>query len=159
MFYEDHEYATFPCCYAQTITPLDLFIYNYRIGDVQQSVSDTNQLKRIGHIETVLRRMISEYETLTCGDDGKAYAAMKAQGLLLSYLTTAMLVSKDKKQGRELAAKMMALFQEKLPQAYTLAVKQYKVFGMLNRLHVSKQTFEKLLRSRLYNKLRHKPRF
>lgn len=39
VFYEDHEYATFPCSKAKSILPLDLFIYEYRIGDVTQSVS------------------------------------------------------------------------------------------------------------------------
>ncbi|MBO4991598.1 MAG: glycosyltransferase family 2 protein, partial [Firmicutes bacterium] len=36
VFYEDHEYATFPCCMAESITCFDLFIYDYRIGDVNQ---------------------------------------------------------------------------------------------------------------------------
>lgn len=56
VFYEDHEYATFPCCCAESVTLLDLFVYDYRIGDVTQSVSDTNQLKRLSHTETVLKR-------------------------------------------------------------------------------------------------------
>ena len=42
VFYEDHEYATFPCCHAKTVTPFDLFVYDYRIGDVQQSVSEAD---------------------------------------------------------------------------------------------------------------------
>ena len=64
VFYEDHEYATFPCCKAKSILPLDLFIYEYRIGDVTQSVSAENQLKRIGHTETVLRSMTEESKKL-----------------------------------------------------------------------------------------------
>lgn len=67
MFYEDHEYATFPCSKAKSILPLDLFIYEYRIGDVTQSVSAANQLKRIGHTETVLKRMTAEGKSFTGG--------------------------------------------------------------------------------------------
>ena len=156
VFYEDHEYATFPCCMAKSITPMDLFIYDYRIGDVQQSVSDTNQLKRIGHTETVLRRIISEYKRLplpeTCG--GREYVAMKAQGLLLSYLTTAMLVHPDKKTGRAMGEVMMTLFQRELPRTAELAAKQYAAYRLMNAAHVSKKTFEGILHSRLYNKLR-----
>ena len=157
VFYEDHEFATFPACYARSVTPMDLFIYDYRIGDVQQSVSDENQLKRIGHTETVLKRFASEYAGLDlparCG--GREYVAMKAQGLLLSYLTTAMLVSRDKKQGRAMGEAMMALFRTALPRTAELARNQYKVFCLMNRLHISKAAFEKVLRSRLYNTLRH----
>lgn len=156
VFYEDHEFATFPCCMAETVTPVDLFIYDYRIGDVQQSVSDTNQLNRIGHTEIVLRRMICEYQKLPLADNsgGKAYVAMKAQGLLLSYLTTAMLVEPDKKKGRAMGEQMMELFRRELPQAAAMAEKQYGVFRLMNTLHVSKKTFENLLHSKLYNRLR-----
>lgn len=157
VFYEDHEFATFPCCCAKTVTPLDLFIYDYRIGDLQQSVSDENQLKRIGHTETVLRRIIGEYHKLPLAQDdaGREYVCMKAQGLLLSYLTTAMLVEKDKKKGQKMAAEMMELFHSQLPRTYELAEKHYRIYGLLNRLHVSKRTFEAMLHSRFYNMLRH----
>jgi hypothetical protein len=156
VFYEDHEFATFPCCMAERVTPFDLFIYEYRIGDVQQSVSDENQLKRIGHTETVLRRLVAEYHKLTLvpSDAGRDYVCMKAQGLLMSYLTTVLLVNPDKKQGREMAQKMMAFFHTELPGAYEKAKKQYAIFRMLNCLHVSRKTFEAVLHSKAYNRLR-----
>lgn len=153
IFYEDHEYATYPCCYAQSIIPFDLFLYEYRIGDVNQSVSNTNQLKRLGHTEAVLQRMMELYQKLP-ESSGKEYAAMKIQGLLLSYLTTAMLVEPNKKAGRKLAAKQMALCKEKAPKAWELAQNKYRVFCLLNRLHVTKKTWEALLGSKLYNTVR-----
>lgn len=154
VFYEDHEFATFPCCYAESVTPYDIFVYDYRIGDMTQSVSDTNQLKRIGHTATVLERMIREYQGLTCSEGGKRYVAMKAQGLLLSYLTTALLVAPDKKQGRALASAMKEKFRAELPEAWALAQKKYLVFCLMNRLGVSKKTFQTVLQSKVYNKLR-----
>ena len=161
VFYEDHEYATFPCCYAKSVMPMDIFIYDYRIGDVQQSVSNENQLKRIGHTETVLERMITEYAALKlpthCG--GREYVAMKAQGLLLSYLTTSMLVEKDKKKGRKMGEDMMTRFRVRLPRAAQLAEKQYRIFCLMNRMHINKATFERVLRSKLYNMVRHNHNF
>ena len=159
VFYEDHEFATFPCCYAESVTPFDLFVYDYRIGDVQQSVSDANQLKRIGHTQTVLKRMISEYGKAACGAGGKTYAAMKAQGLLLGYLTTILLVEKDRKAGRRLAKAQMEEFKEGIPETYDLALKKYQVFCLMNRLHISKQVWEKVLRSKICNMLRRKHSF
>lgn len=154
VFYEDHEYATFPCCYAKTVTPLDLFLYDYRIGDVAQSVSEENQLKRISHTEAVLNRMIQKSGNLTCGAGGKAYAAMKTQGLLLSYLTTALLVEPNKKIGRSLASSQMEICKKSLPEVYALALPKYRIFLMMNRLHINKRTWEKILRSPVYNALR-----
>ena len=58
--------------------PLDIFIYEYRVGDINQSVSDENQCKRISHVETVLNRMLDLYGELP-ESAGKKYAAMKIQ--------------------------------------------------------------------------------
>lgn len=159
VFYEDHEYATFPCCYAQTVTPFDLFIYDYRIGDVNQSVSQANQLKRIGHTQTVLTHMTQAARGLTCGPGGKGYAAMKIQGLFLSYLTTALLVEPDRKKGRMLAKARMEELLEALPEAGRGVRKKYFVFLLMNRLHITKRGWERILRSRIYNRLWHKHEF
>ncbi len=157
VFYEDHEFATIPCCYARSVTPLDLFLYDYRIGDVEQSVSDANQLKRLGHTRTVLERLIGEYANLTlpAGDPGREYYAMKAQGLLLSYVSTAMLVEPDRKRGRRMGRELMTLFQETLPETYGRAVRQYRIFRLMNLLGIRKKTWEKIRGSGLYNRLRH----
>lgn len=156
VFYEDHEFATYPCCMADSITVFDLFIYEYRIGDVTQSVSNENQLKRLSHTETVLHRLVTVYHTLpeNISQGSRDYVCMKTQGLLMSYLTTTMLVCPDKKQGRKLAGEMMEFMRTNLPGAWEKAAKQYAVFGILNRLHISKEAFEKVLHSKLYNKLR-----
>lgn len=158
VFYEDHEFATFPCCRAEGVTCLDLFIYNYRVGDANQSVSDANQLRRIGHIEAVIRRMTEEYRKLP-DDDGKRYAAMKLQGLLLSYLTTALLSDPDRKEGRRLARQIMAAFGSDAPEVYGMVKGKYAVFSVMNRLHIRKQTWNRILGSRLYNRLRKKQSF
>lgn len=153
VFYEDHEYATYPCCYAKSITPFDLFLYEYRIGDVNQSVSNVNQVKRIGHTEAVLKRMMEEYGTLDEGP-GRDYAAMKIRCLLLSYLTTVLLLHPDKRTGRKLAAAQMATTREAAQRSYTMAQKKYLVLYLLNRLNIGKDTLDKVLETRLYNRIR-----
>lgn len=161
VFYEDNEFATFPCCLAKSVMPVDLFVYDYRIGDVQQSVSDENQLKRIEHTQTVLKRMIEEYHRLALAqqDPGRVYVCRKTQGVLLSYETTVMLVEKNRAAGRKQGREMMALLQKEMPDVAAAVKKQYCVFHLMNRLHISKTSFEKLLRSRMYNKLRHNHEF
>ena len=155
VFYEDHEYATFACCRASSVTALDLFIYHYRIGDVQQSVSDANQLKRLSHMETVLNRFLAEYKNLPTTDGGRAYFEMKAQGVLLSYITTVMLVEPDRKKGRRLGKTMIDQVREQLPGAYDRSKMQDRIFRLMNRLHLKKTTWERILHSGLYRKLRH----
>lgn len=152
-FYEDHEYATFPCCCAKGVLPLDLFVYEYRIGDVTQSVAGANQLKRISHVEAVLTQMAEKYQILP-DSPGKRYAAMKIQGLLLSYLTTALLVDPDKKKGRRNAKREIEHMAQVAPESYALARRKYLVFRLLNTLHIGKQTWDRILQSSLYNRIR-----
>ena len=80
---------------------------------------------------------------------------MKVQGLLLSYITTVMLVEKNKKVGRELGDKMMARFRKHMPMTFEMAVKQYKIFRLMNGCHISKKTWEAVSHSKIYNMLRH----
>lgn len=155
VFYEDYEYSTFPCCHAKTITPLNLFIYNYRIGDVNQSVSAANKLKRIGHLETVLNRMNREI-CLSCelSEGGKQFAITKTQELLLSYFTTVLLLEPNKRSGRQTAHRMMEHYRKEMPEVAALASKKYIIFCLLNRLHISKDTWDSFLNTSLYNRLR-----
>lgn len=157
VFYEDHEFATIPCCLAQSVTPLDVFVYQYRIGDTEQSVSDTNQLKRINHTEAVLKRLVKEQNItydLGIQSGGKRYYEQKTQGLLLSFFTTAALVDPNKPRGRSNAKRLMTYFRKKMPGVAALAESQYRVYMALNRLHISKKTYKKILGTKLYNKLR-----
>lgn len=153
VFYEDYDFSAFPCCLAQSITPLDLFIYEYRIGDVNQSVSATNQLKRTGHTETVLADMLAKYRQIPCGK-GKDYAAEKVQELFLSYLTTVLLINPDKAQGRQMAAAQREKIRLAAPEIIDKAQKKYQTLEVLNKLHISKKTWDSLVHSKVYNLLR-----
>lgn len=152
-FYEDHEYATYPCCYAKSIRLLDLYVYEYRIGDVNQSVSMANQLKRLSHTQRVLEKMEKLYAQVPDGA-GRQYAAMKIQGLLMSYLCTALLVEPDRVAGRAKAKAAMEDCTARTPEAAALAGKKYRLFLAMNRLGLRKKTWDSVLRSRVYNALR-----
>lgn len=157
VFYEDNEYATFPCCKAESILPLDLFIYEYRIGDVTQSVSAENQLKRIGHTETVLKRMTAEGRNFSGA--AALYCEKKTHVLLLSFLVTALLCDKDRKAGRRRANEMMSFMDKEYHPVYEMSTKHCKMLKTLNRLHIGINGYNRILGSKLYSKLRHKKSF
>ena len=158
VFYEDVEYATIPCCFARTLTAADLFLYEYRIGDVQQSVSDVSQLRRISHVEKVLDRMIREYsrirEQLDEGQD--RFYCIKTRSLLLRYATTVLLLEPDRRKGRIMAANMAERFRERMPVVYRMVRRQYLVLRALNILRVPKAKWDSFLQSHAYRVLRNK---
>jgi glycosyltransferase involved in cell wall biosynthesis len=153
VFYEDHEYATYPCCRAKTVLPLDLFVYQYRIGDVTQSVSAKNQLERISHTQTVIERMAKERKNIT-DESGAAYCDKKIHLLLLSYLVTTMLCDPDRKRGRERGERMMQTVQRENEASYLMSTKHFKILKALNILHVSHGAYNRILGSKLYNTIR-----
>ena len=79
---------------------------------------------------------------------------MKIQGLLLSYLTTALLVNSDKKNGRLLAKRQMQEMLLAAPEVFQATLSKYRVFMAMNRLHISKSTWDKVINTKIYNKLR-----
>ncbi len=154
VFYEDHEFSTFPACRAKTVTVFDSFIYRYRIGDVSQSVSEENQLRRISHLEAVLFQMSNKYCALadSLNDGAKAFVAQKTAILLLSYLSTALLVEKNKPKGRKNAEILMEKMNRLFPKAVSTVGKKYAILKLLNRLHISKKTFDNMLSSKAYKR-------
>ncbi len=154
IFYEDHEFSTVPCCYAGRILPMDLTIYDYRVGDVAQSVSDSSQLRRIGHLQAVLQRLMDEYGARDLSPSGRAFFCRKALVVLLRYLTITLLLEPDRRKGRRQAADMMDRFSRQMPDAWAMARGKYQVFLLMSRLHISKSRWDRFLRSRLYRALR-----
>ena len=153
VFYEDHEYATFPCCYAKTILPLNLFVYEYRVGDVSQSVSSSNQVKRISHTIKVIRNMMGERDTLS-DTVAKSYADKKTHLLLLSFLVTSLLCDKDRTRGYARARKMMQIVENKNSVVYNMTLNHYKILKGMNVFGINYQQYQKILHSKAYNYLR-----
>lgn len=153
VFYEDNEYATIPFCYAKTITPADIFLYDYRVGDVNQSISIGNQVKRLSHIKIVIDRMLQVYRQLPDGA-GKQYTATKTQAVGMMYLTTTLLAHPERKTGRKLAALQMELFHQTAPEIYRMLVRKYQVYQFLSWCHIRKETWDNFLKSKIYNLLR-----
>lgn len=159
IFYEDHEYATFPCCYARSVVPIDIYIYEYRIGDVSQSVSHSNQLNRITHTETVIKRLILEKKTVKTERVNVHYIEKKTHLLILSYLVTSLLCDDNKCRGRERAKAVMDLVKNQDYRIYEMTKTHYRILKTLNILHVSVNQYQWVLSSRVYNIVRKNHKF
>lgn len=158
VFYEDHEYATYPCCVAKKVMPLDLFIYEYRIGDVSQSVSAENQLKRIDHTKMVIVKMIKNREHIT-DEHALMYCDKKIHLLLLSFMVTSMLCDPDRKKGVARVDQLMGYIAKKDRTVVDMTMNHYRILKLLNAAHVGLRGYNKMLNSKLYNKIRHNKSF
>ena len=156
VFYEDEEYCIIPFSHAKTIVPVDLVIYNYRVGDAGQSTSEENLRKNISHFQKVLNKLIQQYrESISIHDDAaKLYYCLMVKSMLANYLSTIMLMNKNRKQGRRQAAAVMKETRQKIPSAYWRALLPYHALRIMNYLGISKQRCDQLLCSDFYARLR-----
>lgn len=143
-FYEDQEYATIPLSWATRIRVLDDELYIYRIGDVNQSVSTESQLRRLPDFEKVLWKMLefeSRLDELPSG--GADHWARKLSKYMADIYQITLVKNPDKKGKRRYIKELNQKLRVKSPYIYNGVKNKYRVFVILNRLHMSDEVYNK----------------
>lgn len=161
IFYEDQEYAAIPCCYARSIVPIDLYLYQYLVGNSQQSVATANRIKHIDDLEAVAQNILhcAEKEAEAAAPNRSArkrYLFKKAEEVILSYYITTCLLHPDRRSGLKQAAIFTSNIQRNAPEIKKMIQKKYRLFCYMCRMHISYSSYEKILRSWLYSTIRRK---
>lgn len=156
VYYEDHEYAAIPCCFAERILPLNLFLYEYRIGTSTQSVATKNQLQHLDDLEKVAKRLLSYYteKYQALSESGREFFYHKIETVILSYYKLTCLSMKPRRRGRSAAVEMQIYLSKTVPDLYIRLLKKLKVFLLLNYLGISEGIYTMALESRIYNYIR-----
>lgn len=159
IFYEDQEYASIPCCHAKTIRAMDLFLYQYLIGNGDQSVAVQNQLKRISHIEQVAMGMLKYCAAhREMKREEKEYLLKKTEGVILSFYVIANLVNPDKKEGGVWSRSLNRRIKKISSEFYQRIKKKYYIYSIFRCFGLGMGEYEKLLNSRVYYFLQRKHR-
>lgn len=157
VYYEDQEFASIPCCHASSIVPIDLFLYQYLVGNSQQSVSRSNRVKRIEDIGTVsqnILRYLKEHPELN--SDAKEYLLKKAEVVVLSYYVTACLFQSDKQKGIAQSKKFTKEIFSLSPELVKRIQGKYRLYLRMAQLHIPYGWYEKAIRSGIYGFLTRK---
>lgn len=155
IFYEDHEYATLPFAHVETVLILPLFFYEYRIGNNGQSVAFHNQVKRIGHIEAVIRKML-DYRAAhgPLRPDREEYFLRKLSVVVVSYFAVALIKDRDRKGGAEKARRFRRWLEEREPKLLERTAKKYQTMLWLHRVHFPAELYQSILDTNLYKRFR-----
>ena len=138
IFYEDQEFSTFPFLKVETILPVDLFLNQYLVGNVNQSVSDANHVKRLEQVEQVVHRIFCCYDGYPDMSVGsRRYIARKCTDLLFNYYVVAMIKNPDKSAGRREAARFRQELLLMKPDLVKQVDKNYKMTSAMSRLGAS----------------------
>lgn len=156
VFYEDQEYAVIPFIYAKSILPLDLFLYEYMVGNIEQSVSDTNMIKHIDDLKKVFWRIYKIYEKNygTIPQTVLCYCEYKLSRILFTYYTAMLLRNPDRQQGKKLAAYMKNKLQNKGGRFAHKCFWQYIAIYIFGYFHFSSQILDDLKSTQLYRQIK-----
>ncbi len=156
VFYEDHQYATIPCCFAKVVLALNLPIYMYQVGNGCQSVSLSNQVKRSSHLKAVIRQMEKSYlkNGASLGDAGRSYYLKKLETVINTYYKILCLAEPDKGKGRRLAKIEDCILKQKVPGLWGENHRKYLLFILMSHMRLSPGCYEKILRLPIYKKLK-----
>ena len=155
IFYEDHEYATVPFAAVERILILPILFYEYLLGSASQSVAFPNQVKRIGHIEQVVRDILQfrqERGPLSPARDD--YFLRKLAVVVVSYFAVALIKNPDKKQGQQQADGFRRYLEEAEPELLRRISKKYKMLVLFRRLHLPAELYQGILDTKLYQRFR-----
>lgn len=155
IFYEDHEYATLPFAHVETVLILPFLFYEYRIGNSGQSVAFANQVKRIDHIEMVVRKILDYRDSCApLRPDREEYIFRKLCVVVVSYFAVALVKDPDRKKGAEKARRFWQWLENREPQLLERTSKKYKTMLWMHRLHFPANLYQKILDTHFYKQFR-----
>ena len=105
-YYVDVEYILYPIPLVKTVMFTPEYLYRYAVGNIEQSISQDNFVKRYDHHDRVIRRMLGYYEEhkprMAEGPAGYMKSLFKNHFLQSHYLLS-LLWDPDKRRGAERA--------------------------------------------------------
>lgn len=154
VFFEDQEYAIIPFIYAETVLLLPYYLYEYQIGNQQQSVNFENQAKRSGHFLTVIKKIVECRENSEMKPENDDFVSWRIGNSVTSYYATVLVKGKDKAQGKVLAAELKAYLHEKAPEIEAATDKKYSMMLKLGKIPGAASLYGKLFNSSLFSKFK-----
>lgn len=155
IFYEDNEFTTLPFWNVHTIFFSPLFLYQYRIGVQEQSISDQNQVLRVSQLERVLNKICKVYQTDTrFSPAAQFYLLEKISLIVTSYLIVCLIRNPNRKEGRKQAKFLMDRLKREYIEIYQKSLKPYQNLLKIHNFHINGKILDYLLDSSFYFAIR-----
>ncbi|MCR4564065.1 MAG: glycosyltransferase [Clostridiales bacterium] len=137
VFYEDIEYVIKATARVKTAVFKNLEIYQYLVGNANQSVSLTNYVKRYSQHSLVTNELISFASDFECEKEIREYLINRVSLLINTNINISLLYNENRKEGRILAREFRENLKEKNSVLYNATEKRYRAALALNRLGIS----------------------
>lgn len=144
IFYVDIEFIIKATMEAETIEFHDLEIYQYLVGNVNQSVSFQNYVKRYSHHDKVTRELVRYAGTKKLQGALKEYLDRRICLLINTHMNISLIYNKDRKEGKKQAAEFRAYLKNADKAYYDATKKRYLLTLALHTLGVDYEKLQKI---------------
>ena len=103
IFYVDYEYIVKATCFARTVTFVAIELYQYLVGNANQSVAADNWVARYLHHETVIKELLRFDDESDFSGPIQEYLTRKIQLIINTHYNVLLIFDKDRKRGAERA--------------------------------------------------------
>lgn len=154
-FYEDQEYMLLPLAFAETFLILPELLYEYRIGDAEQSTNFENQASRAEDQERVTKRLVETYVSLKpMGRARDHFLTRLLKRSIVSFYATLMVKNPNRKEGRKQAASFRDWLDKTDLNLRDLSDGKYKLLRFTSHFGFVKNLYGKLFNSASFAKFK-----
>ena len=145
IFYVDYEYIVKSTCASKDITFVKLEVYQYLVGNVNQSVSSQNYVKRYSHHDKVVKEVMRFAAEKQYTGILKEYIDKKIKLIIHNHYNISLIFNKDRKAGFIQAKKFRNYLKENYIQYYKATTKRYVVAIILHAMGVDAERLNKIM--------------
>ena len=145
IFYEDYEFIVKSTCYAQTVTFLPFQVYQYLLGNANQSVSAANWVKRYWMHEKVARELVLFAKETSFGPEITQYLFRKNQLIIHTHYNVLLIFDTDRKRGAKRAKEFNTWLAAEDPALFAAVKPRYRIAKVLHTLGVDAPKLEKIM--------------
>lgn len=142
-FYVDEEFCCYPFELVKSVVFFSEGFYHYRIGDVNQSISVINSVKRIEHKLRVFYRIAEELQRVDITSANYEYIRRKLVGVANSILMIYYIYFPERKKGYKEGKKFYKKVKKKYPDIAKGCNKVGMAFRLMNIFHVTPGMWQK----------------
>ena len=146
IFYVDIEFIIKSTVHAKTIEFLDLEIYQYLVGNVNQSVNYRNYVKRYSHHDQVTKELISFASEYNCSGALRQYLNTRICLLINTHMNISLIYNENRKEGIAQALAFRRYLKEANVGFYRETKKRFIVSICLHLIGVDYERLNRLKR-------------
>lgn len=102
-YYVDVEYILLPIPHVENVLFLNIYLYKYFVGNIQQSIYLPTMVARYDHHNRVVHRILEEISSIDLDEWHKKYIYSIIEKVLYTHYALTIIYNENKEEGMELA--------------------------------------------------------